>query len=569
MLTTVSSPDDAGTDDRWTPARHAQDEAPDTAEAPPTPADRAALGEPRPVDLPQRGAPVPPPPAPSTHPRPAVGEPEQRFAPPLNDDDAATWTTAPYSTSNRPASGNHAASDNAPQTRLPGWNQPAAPGASTNDAPTAQPWEQSPSSQAWEQGHGWGHGREQTPGERPAPRAAVAHPEVEQTQIFDREVVRRELARTQGQDGTQVPTEGRWQDAHGVAAPRRQWDAGQQYSAAPPAHAGTAAHTPAYGAASGYGGTLADGFRQEEFSTAPTPEPQSGWRRAVLKGTFGLVNPGESRSEREDRERAERVRANIRGQFIFAVICPRGGVAKTTTTAALGSMFASLRGSEVLALDANPDEGNLASRINPQATATFADLLRDAKNIRGVTDTRSYTANNVDKLDVLASSKELVRPATYTPSQLVDTVNVLRSSYRIIGIDSGNRLHSEVFSTTLDLVSAVVVVAGCQVDSGYSALRFYDWMIANGRGDLVDRSFLLISDRSPASSPKIRASIEERVSSTKWANPLYVPFDEHLNEAGVINLAQLRRPTYRAYLEGAARLADFYGMPPIPAQAQR
>ena len=41
----------------------------------------------------------------------------------------------------------------------------------------------------------------------------------------------------------------------------------------------------------------------------------------------------------------------------------KGGVGKTTITLALGSMFAMLRGDRVIAVDANPDAGNLAHRL--------------------------------------------------------------------------------------------------------------------------------------------------------------------------------------------------------------
>jgi len=46
------------------------------------------------------------------------------------------------------------------------------------------------------------------------------------------------------------------------------------------------------------------------------------------------------------------------------VMSRKGGVGKTTMTLALGSTFASLRGDRVIAVDANPDAGNLA-RITP------------------------------------------------------------------------------------------------------------------------------------------------------------------------------------------------------------
>ncbi|OKH69410.1 hypothetical protein EB74_30055 [Mycobacterium sp. SWH-M5] len=310
---------------------------------------------------------------------------------------------------------------------------------------------------------------------------------------------------------------------------------------------------------------LTENFRQDAFTTELKPKPQSGWRKAVLKSTFGLINPGESKVEREDRERRERIRANIpRHEFIYAVLSPRGGVSKTTTTAAVGSIFAQLRGAEVIAVDANPSEGNLASRINPQAQHTFVDLLRD-RALNGVNDIRQYTGRNAAHLDVLAASQAYINPDTYTPKKLIDTIDVLRTGYRIIGIDCGQNLNDDVMATILDVVTAVVIVSGVQFDSGRAALRLHDWMLAHGRSKLLERSFLVMSDRTPEPNPKMRENIENSVAGIVWKDPVYVPYDPHLHEATVINLEQLAKPTYRAYLEVASRLSAFYGAPPLPA----
>ncbi|PQM45302.1 ESX-1 secretion-associated protein EspI [Mycobacterium talmoniae] len=327
-----------------------------------------------------------------------------------------------------------------------------------------------------------------------------------------------------------------------------------------------------YGAAAaGFDASLAENLRQEAFTTEVKPRPQSGWRKVVLAGTFGLINPGESKAEREDRERVDQIRANIaRGAFIFAVISPRGGVSKTTTTAALGSMFAKLRGAEAIAIDANPNEGNLASRVNPQAQHTFADILRERNQLRGnLNDIRMYTARNVAQLDVLAASTAYIDPATYSPRTLIDTIDVLRTGYRIIGIDCGQTINDDVTAAILDLVTTVVVVTGVGFDSGRAALRTHDWLLAHGRHELLQRSLLLVSDRSPAPNPRILDSLHEAVSGIVWKDPIYVPYDPHLAEATVLNLDQLQKPTYRAYLAATARLASHYGAPPLPVDGQR
>lgn len=331
---------------------------------------------------------------------------------------------------------------------------------------------------------------------------------------------------------------------------------------------GPQAAAPAPAPVVGLGGSLSRELRQERFTTAVKPQPRSGWRRALLRSTFGLINPGESKTERIDREYAEQIGANIpRTELVFAVVSPRGGVSKTTTTAAIGSVLAEIRGAEVVVIDADPNDGNLAGRINPEAQHTFADMLRD-RSIAGVNDIRNYTKRNAAQLDVLAGSRELVRPAVYDRASLLNTINVLRNGYRIIGIDCGQNLGDELFSAVLDIATAMIVVTGDQFDSASSALTHYDRLQALGRTELRDRSFLLISDRSPKPNKKLRAEMVQSVSTTVWRDPAHIPYDPHLAEATVIDLDQLNKKTYRAYLGAAARLSAWYGLPPIP-QARR
>lgn len=351
-----------------------------------------------------------------------------------------------------------------------------------------------------------------------------------------------------------------------------QWSQ-QQYDAARPQQDPRAGYTT--GVQGGRGahaantiaatGGLTQALNQERHTTVVKPRPQSGWRHAVLVSTFGLVNPGESKIEREDRERRTRVCANVSPPFVFAVLSGKGGAAKTTTTAGLGSVFAKCRGGgEVVVIDVNPDEGNLASRVNPDAQHTFKDVLA-ASHIRSRSEIRKYTASSpTSQLDVLASSKDLLSPPVYTQDDLTKTIATLSNVYNVIGIDCGNDFRSPLMQRVLDTVTAVVVVTGVQFDSGRAALRVHDYLVETGRAELVQRSFLVMSEHTPATQNKLRADIEDALSPTVWKDPLYVPYDQHLYEASVIDLDQLKRDTARAYLAGAAKLSDWYGAPPVP-----
>ena len=120
-------------------------------------------------------------------------------------------------------------------------------------------------------------------------------------------------------------------------------------------------------------------FTDEVMYAAPAPVPTQGWRGAVYRGSGHVLNPGPSLPEQRRRELEHRLRTPIDGSRRVVVMSRKGGVGKTTITLALGSTFALLRGDRVIAVDANPDAGNLAHRVAPPHDRTVTDVLRDAQ----------------------------------------------------------------------------------------------------------------------------------------------------------------------------------------------
>jgi MinD-like ATPase involved in chromosome partitioning or flagellar assembly len=65
----------------------------------------------------------------------------------------------------------------------------------------------------------------------------------------------------------------------------------------------------------------------------------------------------------------------LRRCVTIAVVSPKGGVGKSTTTALLGSVLAFLRRDRVVAVDTNPDWGSLGRRLVPEHSIFIDDLL--------------------------------------------------------------------------------------------------------------------------------------------------------------------------------------------------
>ena len=85
---------------------------------------------------------------------------------------------------------------------------------------------------------------------------------------------------------------------------------------------------------------------------------QRGWRHWLYVMT--RINLGLSPDEVYELDLFTRIRRNARDSYQIGVFGLKGGVGKTAVTVALGSALSSVRGDRILAIDADPDGGNLA-----------------------------------------------------------------------------------------------------------------------------------------------------------------------------------------------------------------
>lgn len=109
----------------------------------------------------------------------------------------------------------------------------------------------------------------------------------------------------------------------------------------------------------------------------PRVVPETFWRRFIYRVTFGKLNLGDNRKVRERRSLDARINADLRGETKFVpVLTRKGGVGKTTVTTLIGMAMALVREDRVLAIDANPDRGTLAERVELKSDKTVRDVVR-------------------------------------------------------------------------------------------------------------------------------------------------------------------------------------------------
>jgi MinD-like ATPase involved in chromosome partitioning or flagellar assembly len=285
------------------------------------------------------------------------------------------------------------------------------------------------------------------------------------------------------------------------------------------------------------------------------PRPQSGWRKRVYSGTGGKINFGLSRADRRRLDLIERARTPVGGCYRLAVISLKGGVGKTTTTAALGAMFADLRGDRVVALDANPDRGTLAERAPRESGATVRHLLAARGDLHRYADVRAFTSQSPTRLEVLASDSDPHVSHAYSEDDYRDTVAILERFYNLVLTDCGTGLLHDAMRGILGLANSLVVVSSASLDGARSASATLDWLEAHGLEDLAKNAVVVISSVRPGGGIVDVIQLEDHFAS-RCRDVVTIPYDPHLESGGVLDINELEQETADAYLELAAAVGE-------------
>lgn len=124
------------------------------------------------------------------------------------------------------------------------------------------------------------------------------------------------------------------------------------------------------------GALVASATRPESLETAPagTPDPATFTRPARVSPLARIRDAWRS-TDYEHRLDQLVLSLRLRQCVTIAVVSPKGGVGKTTTTALIGSLLAFLRRDRVVAVETNPDWGSLGRRLVPDHPIFIDDLL--------------------------------------------------------------------------------------------------------------------------------------------------------------------------------------------------
>ena len=289
------------------------------------------------------------------------------------------------------------------------------------------------------------------------------------------------------------------------------------------------------------------------------PRPEGRWPSVVYASTLHLVNLGDSPRVRARKELDARIGTRFEGGTRFVpVLTRKGGVGKTTITALLGMAMADVREDRVIAIDANPDRGTLAERINKQTRSTVRDVVTKAASINSFNDFTSLVSRDETRLDILASDTDPLLSEAFDENDYNVVADLAARFYSIVLTDCGTGIVHSVMRATLQRADSVVIVSGGSVDEARLASETLTWLEANGYGDLVRNAVVALNTATQGTNlvkiEEIEAHFRSRVREI-----VRIPYDPQLAVGSVVDYRQLKPLTRASARDLAALVVD--GLP--------
>ncbi len=249
-------------------------------------------------------------------------------------------------------------------------------------------------------------------------------------------------------------------------------------------------------------------------------------------------------SEREREEAA--VEAALRSQpgptrtNTLAVISPKGGVGKTTSTFLLGNLLAGHLKLRAVAVDANPDFGTLAA-LAPDALRSersLADVIAERERIHTAAELRPYVSQLPTSLHVLAAPEHAEVMAQMTPQLYGELLAFLGQLYEVVLLDLGTGITDPIARFAVERADQLVVVT---TPEWITATR----VLGALRHLRHDHATLVLNQARKSSAGELRA-IEDRFREHRLHRSLVLPYDERLRtmlDSGTYTLEALERST--------------------------
>ncbi|MDR6907022.1 MinD-like ATPase involved in chromosome partitioning or flagellar assembly [Agromyces sp. 3263] len=296
-----------------------------------------------------------------------------------------------------------------------------------------------------------------------------------------------------------------------------------------------------------------------DLNRTTRPAPHGGFNRFLYEASLHLVNLGDSAKARAYKELTARIQKRFEGGARFVpVLTRKGGVGKTTITALLGMALADARDDRIIAIDANPDRGTLAERVDRQTRETVRDVVTKASSIGGYTDFSAFVSRDETRLDILASDTDPTLSEAFDDNDYNVVAGLAARYYSLVLTDCGTGIVHSVMRATLQRADSIVIVSGGSVDEARLASETLTWLEANGYGELV-RNAVVAINLATQGTHLVKVDEIEAHFASRVREIVRIPYDPQLAAGSVVNWHELRPVTKHAARELAALVVE--GLP--------
>ena len=193
-----------------------------------------------------------------------------------------------------------------------------------------------------------------------------------------------------------------------------------------------------------------------------------------------LARAREAWAHSDYRERLELAIAgpHLQRCVTIAVVSPKGGVGKTTTTALLGSLLAFLRRDRVIAVETNPDWGSLGRRLVPDHAVFVDELLTGALSDPDISPARldAQLGRGPDGLMVAPAPTDPDRAANLDESAYRTLFGRLSALVGMLVLDCGTGLDDPPARAALACADQLVLVCDDEPDTASIVAEAATWL---------------------------------------------------------------------------------------------
>ena len=308
--------------------------------------------------------------------------------------------------------------------------------------------------------------------------------------------------------------------------------------------------------------TASSSFNQQiRFSDAAVRV--SGWRAWLRK--MGL-DVGPSANDQEQAELVHRIRVPKNKFHVTGVFADNAG--GTLLVGVLGQILERTRADNVVALDLDPDGGDLDQVTAWHQGGSTARTLIQQSDLSDRNQVDKHLAVTSTNLHVLPTPWRFNGRDVTDYDDVLDLYSIFRPHYSLALVDAGRGLQTQTGTGVLEISSALILPASATTRGVRKVAATIDWLRHHGWHGLLANTIVVINHTKRRGSVSVE-QFDELFRAGQKLRVHEIPYDPHLDSDQPIDVDLLRKRTIRAFEELAADLADGFNSGYEPPAAQK